>query len=74
MQAGQYEYTPDHRPYLGPTGVPGLHLNTGYSGHGIMGSPGGSRLAVDALLGRIAPEANPFRVDRPMESRAFDVL
>ncbi|MBI3971947.1 MAG: FAD-binding oxidoreductase [Chloroflexi bacterium] len=74
LMGGQYTYTLDHRPLLGPTEIPGLHLNTGYSGHGIMGSAGGSRLAVDAMLGRVAPEANPFRVHRPMESRTFDVL
>ena len=73
-QAGQYDYTPDHRPLLGPSAVPGLFLNTGYSGHGIMGGPGGSRLAVDAMLGRVPPEANPFRPDRPMQARPFDVL
>jgi glycine/D-amino acid oxidase-like deaminating enzyme len=69
-----FTYTPDHRPLLGPTAIPGLALNTGYSGHGIMGSAGGSRLAVDALLGRLAPEANPFRPDRRMVPRPFDVL
>src|SRR5581483_3948192 len=74
LMAGQYVYTPDHRPLLGPTAVPGLGLNTGYSGHGVMGSAGGSRLAVDALLGEVAPADNPFRVDRPMEARAFDVI
>jgi sarcosine oxidase subunit beta len=74
LTAGQYTYTPDHRPLLGPTAVPGLGLNTGYSGHGVMGSAGGSRLAVDAMLGRVAPAENPFRVDRPMETRPFDVL
>jgi sarcosine oxidase subunit beta len=72
--AGQYVYTPDHRPLLGPTAVPGLSLNTGYSGHGVMGSAGGSRLAVDALLGLVPPAANPFRPDRPMLPRPFDVL
>jgi sarcosine oxidase subunit beta len=74
MMGGQYTYTPDHRPLLGPTEVPGLAVNTGYSGHGIMGSAGGSRLAVDALLGRLPPDSNPFRPDRPMAARAFDVL
>jgi sarcosine oxidase subunit beta len=74
LMAGQYVYTPDHRPLLGPTAVPALGLNTGYSGHGVMGSAGGSRLAVDALLGEAAPADNPFRVDRPMEARAFDVI
>jgi sarcosine oxidase subunit beta len=74
LMAGQYVYSPDHRPLLGPTPVPGLALNTGYSGHGVMGSAGGSRLAVDATLGLVAPADNPFRVDRPMEERAFDVI
>jgi hypothetical protein len=35
---------------------------------------GGSRRAVDAITGKIAPADNPFRPERPMESRAFDVL
>jgi sarcosine oxidase subunit beta len=74
LQAGQYTYTPDRRPLLGPTGIPGLALNTGYSGHGIMGSIGGSRRAVDAITGRLKPGDNPFRPDRPMQARAFDVL
>ena len=54
LVAGQYEYTPDHRPFIGPTSVPGLHVNTGYSGHGVMCSGGGARRAIDLLLGRIA--------------------
>jgi sarcosine oxidase subunit beta len=74
LQAGQYTYTPDRRPLLGPTRIPGLAVNTGYSGHGIMGSIGGSRRAIDAITGKIAPADNPFRPERPMESRAFDVL
>ena len=58
LQAGQYEYTPDHRPYLGPIATSrGWSLNCGYSGHGIMASAGGSRLTVDALLGRVAAGA-----------------
>jgi sarcosine oxidase subunit beta len=74
LQAGQYTYTPDRRPLLGPTIVPGLAVNTGYSGHGIMGSIGGSRRAVDAITGTLQPADNPFRPDRPMQSRSFDVL
>jgi sarcosine oxidase subunit beta len=74
IQAGQYDYTRDHRPLLGPTGRSGLHLNTGYSGHGIMTSAGGSRLVVDALLGQLAADANPFRPDRPMVDRPLDIL
>jgi sarcosine oxidase, subunit beta len=72
--AGQYSYSPDHRPFIGPTPVAGLYVNCGYSGHGIMGSGGGSRILVDTLTGKLAPEDNPFRLDRPIAARALDVL
>ena len=74
LQAGQYTYTPDHRPLLGPSDVPGLVLNVGYSGHGIMASAGGSRLAVDAMLGRVSQHENPFRPQREMVERPLDIL
>ena len=74
LQAGQYAYTPDRRPFLGATPVPGLYLNCGYSGHGIMASAGGSRLVVETITGARAPADNPFRLDRPLEARDFDVL
>jgi sarcosine oxidase subunit beta len=74
LQAGQYDYTADHRPLLGPTALPGLHLNTGYSGHGIMASTAGSRLVVDLLTGRVDQADNPFRYDRPMLERPLDIL
>lgn len=74
LQAGQYEYTPDHRPYLGPSAVPGLAINGGYSGHGIMASAGGSRLVIDLLLGRENPAAAAFAVHRAMDLRERDVL
>lgn len=74
LQSGQYTNTPDHRPLLGPLAAEGLFVNTGYSGHGIMGSPAGSRHLVDVVLGRIPPESNPFRVDREFEARTLDRL
>ena len=74
IQSGQYTNTSDRRPLLGPLPLEGLFVNTGYSGHGIMGGPAGSRHLVDVLIGKIAPEANPFRVDRAFERRAFDRL
>lgn len=74
MQAGQYEMTPDRRPYLGAAGPEGLYLNGGYSGHGIMGSAGGSRLVVDLLTGAADASANPFRPDRSMDEREHDIL
>lgn len=74
VQSGQYTMTPDHRPLLGATSVEGLWVNTGYSGHGIMGSPAGSRFLVDVLTGKIAPGENPFRPDREFKPRDLDVL
>ena len=74
LQAGQYTYTPDRRPLLGPTIVPGLAVNTGYSGHGIMGSIGGSRRTIDAITGKLKLKDNPFRPDRSMQARTFDIL
>jgi sarcosine oxidase, subunit beta len=84
LHAGQYEYTPDHRPFLSSTTVDGLWLNGGWSGHGVMGSAGGSRLLLDAITGRPTgpswglradgSDGNPFRLDRPMEVERHDVL
>jgi len=74
LRAGQYDETPDRRPFLGTTPVPGLFVNCGYSGHGVMCSAGGSRLAVDVMTGRVANDANPFRVDRPVAERPREVL
>lgn len=74
LQAGQYTYTADRRPLLGSSDVPGLVLNCGYSGHGIMASAGGSRLAVDTMLGRLSQTENPFRPQRTMVERPLDIL
>lgn len=74
MQAGQYTMTPDHRPLLGPTSVGGLWVNTGYSGHGVMGSPAGSRLLVDLLTGAHPLATNPFALDRVFVKRAIATL
>jgi sarcosine oxidase, subunit beta len=74
LQGGQYTMTPDRRPLLGGTQIEGLFVNTGYSGHGIMGSPAGSRLLIDVLSGRLAPDNNPFRLDRTFAPREHDIL
>jgi sarcosine oxidase subunit beta len=76
IQAGQYTYTADHRPLLGPSDVPGLVLNVGYSGHGIMASAGGSHLTVNAMLGRLPLTAtpNPFHPSRTLVERTLDIL
>ena len=74
LQAGQYTMTPDHRPLIGPTPVEGLYVNTGYSGHGIMGSPAGSRLLIDVLTGKVPADDNPFRIDRAFVTAGLDIL
>ena len=74
VQAGQYEVTPDRRPYVGHIGPEGLYLNGGYSGHGIMAGAGGSRLVVDLLTGVADAASNPMRPDRPMDHREHDIL
>jgi sarcosine oxidase subunit beta len=69
VEAGQYDMTPDAKPLIGESELPGLYLNTGYSGHGVMGSPGGSRLAVDLMLGQADAATNPFRASRFREGQ-----
>ena len=72
LQAGQYTVTPDQRPIIGPTAIDGLHVNTGYSGHGIMLSAAGSRILVDTIVH--SNTENPFRPDRVFEERAQPTL
>lgn len=84
VQGGQYEITPDRRPYVSASPVRGLWVNGGYSGHGVMGSAGGSRLLIDLISGRSTAPAgglradpdgrSPFRLDREFIERERDVL
>jgi sarcosine oxidase, subunit beta len=74
LQAGQYEVTPDRRPYVGQVGPDGLYLNGGYSGHGIMAGTGGSRRVVDLIAGTTKAVDNPFRPDRTIQAREHDIL
>jgi sarcosine oxidase, subunit beta len=71
VQAGQYTMTPDQRPLIGPTGIGGIHINTGYSGHGVMAGPAGGEILADLLTGRRL--ASPFALDREftIASQAF---
>jgi sarcosine oxidase subunit beta len=65
VEAGQYDMTPDAKPLIGAAGgLEGLYLNTGYSGHGVMGAPAGGRMVVDAMLGRLPDDRNPFGLSR----------
>jgi len=74
LQAGQYTMTPDRRPLIGETDVEGLFVNTGYSGHGVMTSPGAGRILAEVLTGARVPEDNPFRPDRAFASPHRGVL
>jgi sarcosine oxidase subunit beta len=74
LQAGQYTVTPDHRPLIGPAGPAGLHVNTGYSGHGIMLGPAGSELLAGLLTGGRPLGDNPFAVDRTFAPRVRPTL
>jgi sarcosine oxidase subunit beta len=74
VQAGQYTMTPDHWPLIGETAVAGLFVNTGYSGHGIMLSPAGSRRLADLLSGRLSTADNVFRPDRKPRPRPPETL
>jgi sarcosine oxidase subunit beta len=63
--AGQYTYTSDHLPIIGPCpGVPGLFLNVGYSGHGVMGGPEGARRLAQLIVDRGSRSDNPFSYER----------
>ena len=57
--------TPDHKPLIGPANeTDGLWINTGYSGHGIMGSPSGGRILADTIAGKLDAADNPFHPGR----------
>ncbi|HEX5506591.1 MAG TPA: FAD-dependent oxidoreductase [Thermomicrobiales bacterium] len=65
LSAGQYTVSPDHNALIGPVeAVAGLYVNAGYSGHGVMASPGGARLLADLVAGRRADADNPFSPQR----------
>lgn len=74
IQAGQYTMTPDHLAIIGETAVRGLFVNSGYAGHGIMGSPAGSRLLAELLTGTRSPDDNPFSPGRPYTRSEHAVL
>jgi len=65
LSAGQYTCTPDHKPIIGRCDqVPGLYFSVGFSGHGIMASPGAARLLIDLIVDPAADVRNAFRLDR----------
>jgi sarcosine oxidase, subunit beta len=62
--AGQYVYTPDEQPLIGPVPqLPGFILNCGYWA-GVMLSPAAGRRVADLITGRMDPADNPLRPTR----------
>jgi sarcosine oxidase subunit beta len=62
--AGQYVYTPDEQPLIGPVPeVPGLTLNCGYWA-GVMLAPAAGKWVADLITGQMDPAENPLRPTR----------
>jgi sarcosine oxidase subunit beta len=65
--AGQYVYTPDEQPLIGPVAeVPGFYLNCGYWA-GVMLSPEAGRRVARLVTGEMRPEENALRPTRYAE-------
>jgi sarcosine oxidase subunit beta len=64
ISAGQYVYTPDDQPLIGPVpDLPGFYLNCGYWAGVMLGPAAGQRLA-HLVTGAMAPADNPLRPTR----------
>jgi len=62
--AGQYVYTPDDQPLIGPLPeLPGFFLNCGYWA-GVMLSAGAGAWVADLVTGAMDPQDNPLRPTR----------
>jgi sarcosine oxidase subunit beta len=62
--AGQYVYTPDEQPLIGPVPeAPGFYLNCGYWA-GVMLSPAAGKRVADLITGEMDPAENPLRPTR----------
>jgi sarcosine oxidase subunit beta len=65
--AGQYVYTPDDQPLIGPVPeVKGFYLNCGYWA-GVMLSPMAGKRVADLVTGAMDPQDNPLRPTRYVE-------
>lgn len=70
LQAGHYTLSPDARPLIGPSQIPGLWLNTGYGGHGVMQGIAGSQRLIELITGARANDDNLFHPDRTFAAGA----
>jgi sarcosine oxidase subunit beta len=70
--AGQYVYTPDDQPLIGPVPeIRGFYLNCGYWA-GVMLSPEAGRRVASLVTGAMAPEENLLRPTRYQEGIAYE--
>jgi len=64
VSAGQYVYTPDDQPLIGPVAeVSGFYLNCGYWA-GVMLSPAAGKWVADLVTGEMDQGDNPLRLSR----------
>jgi sarcosine oxidase subunit beta len=72
ISAGQYVYTPDDQPLIGPVPeVPGFYLNCGYWA-GVMLSAGAGKRVADLITGAMRPQDNPLRPTRYQEGAVVE--
>jgi sarcosine oxidase subunit beta len=70
--AGQYVYTPDDQPLIGPVPeVPGFYLNCGYWA-GVMLSPQAGKRIADLVTGAMEPQDNALRPTRYAEGIVYE--
>jgi len=70
--AGQYVYTPDEQPLIGPVPeVPGFYVNCGYWA-GVMLSPEAGRRIARLVTGEMNPQDNPLRPTRYAEGIVYE--
>jgi sarcosine oxidase subunit beta len=70
--AGQYVYTPDEQPLIGPVPeLKGFYLNCGYWA-GVMLSPGAGKRLVDLVTGAMDPADNLLRPTRYAEGVVYE--
>lgn len=67
--AGRCTATPDRRPFIGPTDVPGFYVCTGFNGGGVARSPFAGKLIAEYVTdAEPSFPADPYRVDRPLDA------
>lgn len=70
--AGQYVYTPDEQPLIGPVPeLAGFHLNCGYWA-GVMLSPQAGKRVADLVTGAMDPQKNLLRPTRYAEGIVYE--